>query len=107
LSVSSKLFLFSVTLYTHSTASKPPVKVFDRAGRLAEGDIQIIHYTVDKSETWSLLVGIYSNDKKTVEGVLQLYSLERKQQQILQGYTGCFGSLMVSLSFLYFFFNEL
>lgn len=74
----------------------PPVKAFDRGGRLADSDVQIIHYTVDASVKWCLLAGISTKDKKTIDGSLQLYSIERKQQQLLDGHAGCFGTLVTS-----------
>lgn len=77
-------------------AGKSPEKLFDRAGKLADSNVQIINYTVDASTKWCLLAGISTQDKKTIDGHLQLYSVERQQQQFLDGHAGCFGTLVVS-----------
>jgi len=73
-----------------------PVKMFDRAEALAAQDCQIIGYSVDADEKWLLLSGIATPDGgKTINGHLQLYSVEKRQQQMLEGHAGCFQNLVV------------
>eukprot|EP00923_Selenidium_pygospionis_P028308 GHVN01050942.1.p1 GENE.GHVN01050942.1~~GHVN01050942.1.p1 ORF type:complete len:1744 (+),score=313.50 GHVN01050942.1:122-5353(+) len=73
----------------------PPEKIFDRQAKLAESSTQIISYSVDGDLKWCLLTGIYTPDQGvTINGAMQLYSISKAQQQILEGHAGCFGSLI-------------
>jgi clathrin heavy chain len=73
-------------------SSAVPEKVFDRAGKLADPSTQIISYAVNRDMSWCLLTGISTPDGgKTIEGSMQLYSSEKKQQQLLEGHAGTFG----------------
>lgn len=75
-----------------------PQKICDREGRLAEG-VQIIGYATDKEMKWCVLTGISTQDGgKTIDGSLQLYSLELKKHQQLEGHAACFGSLVIDES---------
>jgi clathrin heavy chain len=56
---------------------------------------QIMNYDVDANEEWCFLVGLYSPDQKNICSQMQLYNVERRQQQLLEGYAGCFMSLPV------------
>lgn len=69
-----------------------PVVVFDRLPALA--GTQIIQYKTNESMTWCELTGIKAADGRVV-GSMQLYSVERKQSQGLEGHAGSFGSLTV------------
>lgn len=53
-------------------------------------------YGVDSSEKWCFLVGLYSNDQRNINAHLQLFFTERRQQQLIEGYAGCFADLPVS-----------
>lgn len=90
------LLFYSSCVSLHTSGGKSPEKLFDRAGKLAESNIQVINYTVDANIKWCLLAGISTQDKKTIDGHLQLYSVDRQQQQFLDGHAGCFGTLVVS-----------
>lgn len=37
-------------------------------------------YGVDSSEKWCFLVGLYSNDQRTINAWMQLFFLEKRQQ---------------------------
>jgi len=50
-------------------------------------------YGVDSSEKWCFLVGLYSTDQRTINSWMQLFFLEKRQQQILEGYAGCFADI--------------
>eukprot|EP00933_Yihiella_yeosuensis_P029624 TRINITY_DN23254_c0_g2_i2.p1 TRINITY_DN23254_c0_g2~~TRINITY_DN23254_c0_g2_i2.p1 ORF type:complete len:1724 (+),score=416.69 TRINITY_DN23254_c0_g2_i2:72-5243(+) len=79
-----------------ANANSTPEKIFERAGKLAEAGSQIINYSANSQLTWSLLTAISTQDQgRTIDGNMQLYSLERKQQQMLEGHAGCFGNVLV------------
>jgi clathrin heavy chain len=69
-----------------------PVKVFDRHATL-EGT-QIINYKVDANEKWFLLIGISNKDGRVV-GNMQLYSVEKKVSQAIEGHAGGFTEFVV------------
>ncbi|VDL17052.1 unnamed protein product [Hymenolepis diminuta] len=64
-----------------------PVKMFDRHGSLA--NTQIINYRTDESCKWLLLIGISVQDSRVV-GSMQLYSVDRKVSQPIEGHTAAF-----------------
>ncbi|KAH8096034.1 hypothetical protein JL720_3378 [Aureococcus anophagefferens] len=70
-----------------------PVKVLDRHASLGEGT-QVINYQVSPDEKWCLLMGI-SQAGGVIQGNMQLYSVEKKVSQTLQGHAGCFHSMAV------------
>jgi clathrin heavy chain len=73
-----------------------PTLLFSRVGKLAEPGTQIIGYTANSDVSWCLLTGIYSADgNKTISGAMQLYSVGKAQQQMLEGHAGCFGNVVV------------
>ena len=79
-----------------SSGQTVPTKMFDRAGKLADPTTQIISYGVNGDASWCLLTGISTPDGgKTIEGSMQLFSVEKKQQQLLEGHAGTFGSVPV------------
>jgi clathrin heavy chain len=66
-----------------------PVKVFDKHASVANS--QIINYCVSPDEKWCLLGGISAGGTPgTVNGNMQLYSVEKKVSQPLQGHAGRF-----------------
>jgi len=78
-------------------ANSQPAKIFQRAGKLAEAGTQIISYQTNSQVSWCLLTGISTQDQgKTIDGNMQLYSVEKKQQQLLEGHAGGFGNVQVS-----------
>jgi len=64
-----------------------PVKMFDRHATLQ--GCQIINYRTDHSMQWLLLIGISAQDNR-VAGRMQLYSVERKVSQPIEGHAACF-----------------
>jgi len=77
-------------------ANSVPEKIFQRAGKLGEAGTQIINYSANSQMSWCLLTGISTQDQgRTIDGNMQLYCVERKQQQMLEGHAGCFGNVMV------------
>lgn len=64
-----------------------PGKMFDRHQSLA--GCQIINYKVDQTGTWLLLVGISAQQNRVV-GAMQLYSVERKVSQPIEGHAAVF-----------------
>ncbi|KAH8049268.1 hypothetical protein JL720_15657 [Aureococcus anophagefferens] len=71
-----------------------PVKVLDRHASLGEGT-QVINYQVSPDEKWCLLMGISQAAGGVIQGNMQLYSVEKKVSQTLQGHAGCFHSMAV------------
>ncbi|KTF74352.1 hypothetical protein cypCar_00016021 [Cyprinus carpio] len=65
-----------------------PVKVFDRHSSLA--GCQIINYRTDAKQKWLLLIGISAQQNRVV-GAMQLYSVERKVSQPIEGHAAGFG----------------
>ncbi|CAF3761485.1 unnamed protein product, partial [Rotaria magnacalcarata] len=64
-----------------------PVKMFDRHQSLV--GCQIINYRTDESLQWLLVIGIQAQDSRVV-GRMQLYSVERKVSQPIEGHAAAF-----------------
>lgn len=80
-----------------SVANSQPEKIFVRSGKLVESTTQIINYAVNSQMTWCLLTGISTQDQgKTIDGSMQLYSIEKKLQQLLEGHAGTFANVKVN-----------
>jgi clathrin heavy chain len=73
-----------------------PEKIFQRSGKLAEAGTQVISYSTNSAMSWCLLTVISTQDQgRTIDGNMQLYSMEKKQQQLLEGHFGTFGNVLV------------
>ncbi|EKX72660.1 clathrin heavy chain, putative [Theileria equi strain WA] len=84
-------------VYHWNVGKSDPKVMFERSGKLAEQSTKLVGYASDKQQKWCLIFGIYSLDQgNTVDGAIQLYSTERRQQQLFEGYAGSFGELRVS-----------
>eukprot|EP00118_Oscarella_pearsei_P011870 m.83081 g.83081 ORF g.83081 m.83081 type:complete len:1379 (+) comp36330_c0_seq5:480-4616(+) len=66
-----------------------PQKKFNRHGTLSHPDCQLINYHVDKAQKWLLLMGILLKEN-TYEGTMQLFSVEKKASQQLNGSAAAF-----------------
>eukprot|EP01119_Soliformovum_irregulare_P023468 TRINITY_DN818_c0_g1_i1.p1 TRINITY_DN818_c0_g1~~TRINITY_DN818_c0_g1_i1.p1 ORF type:complete len:1708 (+),score=626.33 TRINITY_DN818_c0_g1_i1:60-5183(+) len=75
------------------TDANDPQKVFDRHNSLA--DCQVINYRSDKTGKWLCLVGIAQRDGR-IAGAMQLYSVERKVSQAIEGHASTFGEFTPS-----------
>uniref|UniRef100_K1PNR3 Clathrin heavy chain n=1 Tax=Magallana gigas TaxID=29159 RepID=K1PNR3_MAGGI len=64
-----------------------PQKMFDRHTNLA--GCQIINYRTDAAQKWLLVVGISAQQNRVV-GAMQLYSVERKISQPIEGHAAAF-----------------
>ncbi|XP_065571260.1 clathrin heavy chain 1-like [Artemia franciscana] len=64
-----------------------PVKMFDRHASL--NGCQIINYRADEKLQWLLLIGITAQQNRVV-GAMQLYSVERKVSQPIEGHAAAF-----------------
>ena len=64
-----------------------PQKIFDRHSSLA--GCQIINYRCDAAQSWLLLIGISAQQNRVV-GAMQLYSVERKVSQPIEGHAAAF-----------------
>ncbi|CRH02619.1 clathrin heavy chain, putative [Plasmodium relictum] len=71
------------------------VKIFEKAQVFIDNNSQILHYATDKEIKWCILCGISTQDQgKSIDGYMQLYSCEKKMHQTIEGFIGCFGSLI-------------
>lgn len=93
----NKLAVVGKNSVWHIDASQQsdPVKMFDRAPQMAT--CQIMNYDMDAAGQWCFVVGLYSPDNKNIQSQMQLYNIERKQAQILEGYAGCFMDLPLTV----------
>ncbi|KAK5638580.1 hypothetical protein RI129_012875 [Pyrocoelia pectoralis] len=66
-----------------------PVKMFDRHSSL--NGCQIINYRTDPKQNWLLLVGISAQQSRVV-GAMQLYSVDRKCSQPIEGHAASFAT---------------
>ncbi|EPR59821.1 chain i, clathrin d6 coat with auxilin j-domain [Toxoplasma gondii TgCatPRC2] len=83
------------TVGENGETTAEPEKVCSREGRLADA-VQIISYAVDKDLKWCILTGISTQDGgKTIDGSMQLYSMELKKQQQLEGHAACFNNIVI------------
>ncbi|CAH2052388.1 unnamed protein product, partial [Iphiclides podalirius] len=85
LALVTRLSVFHWSMEGDST----PVKMFDRHSSLA--DCQIINYRTDPKQQWLLLVGISAQQNRVV-GAMQLYSVERKCSQPIEGHAASFAT---------------
>ncbi|XP_046840150.1 clathrin heavy chain 1-like [Xenia sp. Carnegie-2017] len=69
-----------------------PQKMFDRHSSLA--GCQIINYRTDHDQKWLLLIGIQAQQNRVV-GAMQLYSVERKVSQPIEGHAAAFTQFKV------------
>uniref|UniRef100_A0A673AEP1 Clathrin heavy chain 1-like n=1 Tax=Sphaeramia orbicularis TaxID=375764 RepID=A0A673AEP1_9TELE len=69
-----------------------PAKVFDRHASLV--GCQIINYRTDDQQKWLLLIGISAQQNRVV-GAMQLYSVDRKVSQPIEGHAAAFGEFKV------------
>ncbi|XP_051759546.1 clathrin heavy chain 1 isoform X1 [Ctenopharyngodon idella] len=65
-----------------------PIKMFDRHASLA--GCQIINYRTDEQQKWLLLIGISAQQNRVI-GAMQLFSVDRKVSQPIEGHTAAFG----------------
>ena len=78
-------------------ANSTPEKMFQRSGKLAEAGTQVISYAANSQMSWCLLTAISTQDQgRTIDGNMQLYSVEKKQQQMLEGHAGGFGNVLTA-----------
>jgi len=75
-------------------ASSPPVKLFDRHPTLGP-NTQIINYRVSPDGMWCVLGGISAGAGGQVNGNMQLYNVERKLSQPLQGHAAAFCTIKI------------
>ncbi|KAG1708834.1 hypothetical protein DVH05_022455 [Phytophthora capsici] len=70
----------------------PPTKIFDRHANLGAGT-QIISYEASADNQWMLLVGISQGEGGRIVGNMQLYSMDKKVSQVLNGHAGAFAQM--------------
>ena len=93
----TNLALVTATSVFHwsSEGTGAPAKVFDRHPTIG-ANTQIINYQVSPDEKWCLLGGISAGQGGGVNGNMQLYSVEKKVSQPLQGHAGAFAKIKLA-----------
>jgi len=84
--------IVSGTAVYHWKVGENPVKMFDRLAEL--GDTQIISYKTDSACKWLALGGIAQRNGQ-IAGSIQLYSVERKMSQHIEGHACAFADYYV------------
>jgi len=72
-----------------------PSKLFDRHQSLGP-NTQIINYRVSPDGKWCVLGGISAGTAGTVNGNMQLYNMDKKLSQPLQGHAAAFATLKIA-----------
>eukprot|EP00512_Aurantiochytrium_limacinum_P004077 CAMPEP_0171496660 /NCGR_PEP_ID=MMETSP0958-20121227/6831_1 /TAXON_ID=87120 /ORGANISM="Aurantiochytrium limacinum, Strain ATCCMYA-1381" /LENGTH=1691 /DNA_ID=CAMNT_0012030799 /DNA_START=355 /DNA_END=5430 /DNA_ORIENTATION=+ len=86
-------FVTATSVYHWSMeGSEDPKKIFDRHASFPR-NAQVINYKASDDDKWLLIVGISKGDDGKVMGSMQLYSVERKVSQPLQGFAGSFTTI--------------
>uniref|UniRef100_A0A8C1KPL8 Clathrin heavy chain n=1 Tax=Cyprinus carpio TaxID=7962 RepID=A0A8C1KPL8_CYPCA len=89
ISVNTIALVTDTTVYHWSMeGDSQPVKMFDRHASLA--GCQIINYRTDEQQKWLLLIGISAQQNRVV-GAMQLFSVDRKVSQPIEGHAAAFG----------------
>ncbi|XP_042209629.1 clathrin heavy chain 1-like isoform X1 [Homarus americanus] len=85
----NKLALVTETAVYHWSmdGDAQPLKMFDRHSSL--NGCQIINYRTDSKQNWLLLIGISAQQNRVV-GFMQLYSIDRKASQPIEGHAAGF-----------------
>ncbi|KAL3667717.1 hypothetical protein V7S43_007270 [Phytophthora oleae] len=79
----------SAVFHWNMNDDSPPVLIFYRSANLG-ATMQIVSYEASTDSQLMLLVGITQDKGGRIVGNMQLYSMETKTSQILQGYAGAF-----------------
>ncbi|XP_004628048.1 clathrin heavy chain 2 isoform X2 [Octodon degus] len=88
ISVNTVALVTETTVYHWSMEDdSQPIKMFDRLASLA--GCQMIQYRTDAHQKWLLLIGISAQQNRVV-GAMQLYSVERKVSQPIEGHAAAF-----------------
>uniref|UniRef100_A0A3B0MZ50 Clathrin heavy chain n=1 Tax=Theileria annulata TaxID=5874 RepID=A0A3B0MZ50_THEAN len=89
-----ELVIITETLVYHWMIGSNPKYMFELTGKLLDSNTKIVGYSSDITNKWCLVFGIYSNDQGvSIDGVIQLYSVDKRQQQLFEGYAGTFTQL--------------
>jgi len=85
--------IYHIDITTKPTTAAP-TKVFTKSEELEKVSPQILTYAMDSTGKWCVLYGIYSLDKgATINGAIQLYSVEQSASQFLDGFAPCFADV--------------
>ena len=72
-----------------------PVKIFDKNPGL--NDAQVINYQISGDQKWCLVCGIkQGSGPGVIDGVMQLFSIEKSVSQMLQGHSGAFSVINIA-----------
>lgn len=88
ISINTLALVTETTIYHWSMeGDSTPVRMFERHSSL--NGCQIINYRTDPKQQWLLLIGITAQQNRVV-GAMQLYSVERKCSQPIEGHVASF-----------------
>eukprot|EP01022_Parablepharisma_sp_SALTPOND_P013452 TRINITY_DN17_c4_g1_i7.p1 TRINITY_DN17_c4_g1~~TRINITY_DN17_c4_g1_i7.p1 ORF type:complete len:614 (-),score=22.26 TRINITY_DN17_c4_g1_i7:225-2066(-) len=77
---------------TTKPSNAPATVVFKKSEDIEKAQAQILNYVVDSTGKWCVLYGIYSISG-TLNGMIQVYSIERQVSQNLEGFSPCFADV--------------
>mmetsp|Transcript_185 Transcript_185/g.179 ORF Transcript_185/g.179 Transcript_185/m.179 type:complete len:1699 (-) Transcript_185:18-5114(-) len=84
----------SSSVYHVDPKSGTATKIFARSDKLSGS--HIMGYSMSHNGTWAILHGIKVAEDKSIQGNMQLYSIEKSQQQPLEGFCGSFAEVCVN-----------
>jgi len=85
----------ATSVYHYSISGQDgPTKMFDRHATLG-ANTQIINYRVSPDGKWCILGGISAGQGGNVNGNMQLYNIERKLSQPLEGHAAGFATINI------------
>jgi len=91
---STLALITSTSVWHWAVNGGTPTKMFDRHASVG-ANCQVINYQVAPDDKWCLLGGISAGAGGTVNGNMQLYSVEKKVSQPLQGHAGAFATVKI------------
>lgn len=80
--------------HTNINDTAVPTKIFEQEAKFA--NCQIMNYGVDSGTKWCYLIGIYQGANNQICGHMQLFFIEKRQQQILSGFAATFTDMPVT-----------
>lgn len=80
--------------HTNINSTEAPSKIFEQDAKFSK--CQIMNYGIDSSKKWCYLVGIYQGAANAICCHMQLFFIDKRQQQILEGFSACFTDMPIS-----------
>lgn len=80
--------------HTNINDTAAPEKIFEQEAKF--GNCQIMNYGIDSAGKWCYLIGIYQGAGNAICCHMQLFLIEKRQQQILEGFAATFTDMPVT-----------